>query len=136
MAVPGSAEILTASTLDARLFCVSITPLLLPVVPEVKIIVAIASASGQEASSAALFPISLSSLILYTPEGTSSTSSWSIHTFWSFGQFARNASRYGLCFGLKKSASESDRFIRSISSSHGSAASSGTAVVHPVIIPR
>ena len=75
MAVPGSAEILTASTLDARLFCVSITPLLFPVVPEVKIIVAISSAAGQEASADALIPVFLSSLILYTPEGTSSTSS-------------------------------------------------------------
>ena len=40
-----------------------------------------AHASGQEASTLAFVPEFLSSLMLYVPVGTSSTSSWSIHTF-------------------------------------------------------
>ena len=75
MAVPGSAVIFTASTLEARFFCVSITPLLFPVVPEVKMMVAISSASGQTESADVLFPAFRSSPISYTFAGSSSTSS-------------------------------------------------------------
>ena len=111
--------------------------MLFPVVPDVKIIVATSSGAGLSASvllfaEAALSPAS-DAVFSYKESGSSS---WSSHTFLSLGHSAKIPSQSDIFLGLKNRASESERFIRSIKSSAGSPASSGTATVFPVIIAR
>ena len=135
--LPGSVVYSTASTFDARFSCVSITPLLFPVVPDVKIIVATSSAFGLPASASPSFAAALraASDSSFSLEDSNS-SSCSIQTFFILGHWAKITSKSPLPLGLKKRPSESERLIRSIKSSPGRPASRGTATVFPVIIPR
>ena len=131
------------------------TPLLLPVVPDVKIIVAVSSGAGLSASLSEVLTIFFKSetketVLLLLMEllakadilfnilffSVSLLSLLSIHIFFNFGQSARIEESRERFLGLKKSASESERLIRSVRSLSGSPASRGTATHPPVIIPR
>ena len=123
---PGSTVYCTASTLDTRLACVSITPLLFPVVPEVKMIVAI-SLSPLPSTSSAPMPDPLS-------KDRASSSRNQISLTPGHDSFTLSANPTNL--GLTKRALESDRLIRSIRSSAGRLTSRGTATLSPVVMPR
>ena len=113
------------------------TPLLFPVVPDVKMMVAVSPGAGlSESASVPLESAIRDGKDAILASGTSGSCSCRIHIFFSFGHPAAIASKRTVCLGLRKSPSESERSIRSTRSSPGRFASSGTATFLPVMMPR